>query len=169
VIPAPLDAREVKAHCDFLAIAGRYTRLRRSGRQYAGLCPFHSERHPSFYVESKRKIFHCFGCGAGGDVFAFIMRAESCDFPRALAIADSFPSGVAAVSEGRRPERFDGGVGAKPLGPPKAGHQHSPEVQRKRFRAVERANRTASAALATACELEHGSLLLVINRITVHE
>jgi hypothetical protein len=83
----PLDAAEVKRRADFVAIAGRYTKLRRVGRQYVGLCPFHRERHPSFYVEPDRKIFYCFGCGARGDVLEFIMRAEGCDFYRALELA----------------------------------------------------------------------------------
>jgi hypothetical protein len=114
-ISAPLDARDVKARADLVAIAGRYTRLRRAGRQFVGLCPFHSERRPSFYVEPERKIWKCFGCGLGGDLFDFVMRAEGCDFPLALEIAAGFSFGGA--SEGRsvfaRPER----AGAKPPGP----------------------------------------------------
>src|SRR5215472_4609573 len=93
----PLDARFLKARCDFLAIASRYTRLRRTGRQYVGLCPFHSERHPSFYVEPKRKIWKCFGCERGGDLFSFLMLAENCDFLGALRIVAGF-SGVASES-----------------------------------------------------------------------
>ena len=74
-LPSPLtfDADEVKSRADTFSIVSRYTRLRRVGRQYVGLCPFHSERNPSFFIEPKRKIFHCFGCGVGGDIFAFIM------------------------------------------------------------------------------------------------
>jgi hypothetical protein len=83
----PLNVREVKARADFVALASRYTRLRRSGRQLVGLCPFHPERHPSFYVEPQRKIWKCFGCGAGGDLFTFLMAAEGCDFRRVLEIA----------------------------------------------------------------------------------
>ncbi len=117
LIPPPLDARQVKHRCDFVAIASRYMRLRRAGRQYRGLCPFHQERHPSFYVEPERKIFYCFGCGVGGDVFDFIMRIEGCDFLRALQVLDGFSSGVARESELRSSERFRAGVGAKPLSP----------------------------------------------------
>lgn len=119
-IPWPLptlNARDVKAQADFLAVASRYTRLRRSGRQYVGLCPLHSERHPSFYVHPGKKIFHCFGCGAGGDVFHFVMCAEGCGFQRALEIVAEFSEGVARESEPRSGERFRAGVGAKPLAP----------------------------------------------------
>lgn len=86
-------ADRVKQRCDFFAIASRYTRLRRAGRQYVALCPFHCERHPSFYVEPNRKVFYCFGCDVGGDVFDFIMRAERCDFSRALELVEKFWNG----------------------------------------------------------------------------
>lgn len=157
-----LDAKTVRLTCDFIRIAGTYTRLQRAGQQYVGLCPFHTERHPSFYVHPQRKIFHCFGCGVGGDVFDFIMRAERCGFRHALEIA---AQGVAAVSEGRRPERFDGGVGAKPLRAAKRPAFHSPSVRDDRSRTLVRLERTErtlrsirrtndehSRRLATACE-----------------
>lgn len=89
----PLDAREVKSRADFFAIASRYMRLRRAGRQYVGLCPFHSERHPSCYVHPQKNIFYCFGCNRGGDIFDFVMLAESCAFPEALRIVSGFSSG----------------------------------------------------------------------------
>lgn len=162
-----LDATAVKLRCDFLGIAGQYAQLRRVGQQYLGLCPFHAERHPSFYVHPERKIFHCFGCGIGGDVFDFIMRAEGCGFRRAVEIA---ASGVAAVSEGRRPERFDGGVGAKPLLAAKRPALHSPsgggggsavvarlEETERVLRAIRRTNERASLYLATPCEPERGA------------
>ena len=65
IIPPLLDARQEKQRCDFLALVSRYTPLRRAARQYVGLCPFHAERHPSFYVEPDRKVFHCPVCEAG--------------------------------------------------------------------------------------------------------
>jgi len=89
-LPVQLDAREVKSRADFVAIASRYTSLYRSGRQYVGLCPFHRERHPSFYIHPEKKVFHCFGCGAGGDLFRFVMVVEGCDFQRALEIVAAF-------------------------------------------------------------------------------
>jgi hypothetical protein len=114
VPPSPLDAREVKRAADFVAIVSRYTRLRRCGGQFVGLCPFHPEGRPSFYVEPRRKIFHCFGCNASGDVFDFIVRAERCNFRRALLFASSFLGG-----SGRQPARkARGRSDAREGGPP---------------------------------------------------
>jgi len=84
-----VSARAVKADADFVAIVSRYTRLRRSGRQLVGLCPFHSETHPSFFVDPNKKIFYCHGCQAGGDLLEFIMRAENCGFSDAMRIASA--------------------------------------------------------------------------------
>lgn len=116
VRPLTFDARELKSRVDFVALAGRFTRLRRSGRQFVGLCPLHIERHPSFFVDSRR--WYCFGCCRGGDVFAFVIAATGCTFQRALEIVHAFSSGdfsgVAAESEPRSGERFRGGVGASP-------------------------------------------------------
>lgn len=152
MILAPLDAREVKARADFVAIASGYTRLRRSGRQLVGLCPFHSERHPSFFVEPARKVWKCFGCGAGGDVFDFIMRAEPCDFLRALEIAASL-SGVARESEPQSGERIRAGVGAKPLAPRSGAFRiaRKPEPSRH-FNALRGTGRGLPLAAALPCE-----------------
>jgi DNA primase len=125
----------VKQRADFVAIAGRYTKLRRAGRQYVGLCPFHSERYPSFYVEPQRKIFYCFGCEVGGDLFDFIMRVESCDFLRALEVAAS-SLGVARESEPRSGSRFRAGVGAKPLQAAKRPASHSQKDSDSRSRII---------------------------------
>lgn len=155
-----LDARDLKGRCDFISAVRRYVRLRRAGRQYVGLCPFHKEKHPSFYVESQRKIFYCFGCGAGGDVFDFIMRVESCDFRQALQILAAFP-GVARDSEPRSGERFGAGVGASPPAAKRPALNSPDERARivaqldateKRLQGIRAANAAASAALATACE-----------------
>jgi DNA primase len=113
---SPLDAREVKFRADFFSIASRYTRLRRAGQQFVGLCPFHSERHASCYVHPEKKIFYCFGCGAGGDLFDFVMKAEGCDFSKALRIVSSgigfSAEGPKAPEQGRavfaRPKHIDG-------------------------------------------------------------
>src|SRR5690348_15393433 len=118
------DAQLVKAGCDFIAIGSRYTRLKRSGRQYVGLCPFHKERHPSFYIHPVKKTFYCFGCGAGGGVFRFVMLAEGCGLRRALEMVIGFR--VAEASEPRSGERFGRGVGAKPLLLAKQAVSHSP-------------------------------------------
>jgi hypothetical protein len=84
----------LKARVNLVSVAEKFTHLRRSGRQLVGLCPLHSERHPSFYVDPVKQCFKCFGCDAGGDVFEFVMRATGCDFHRALETVAEFSSGV---------------------------------------------------------------------------
>jgi len=82
------DVHLVKARADLTDIATRYgVRFRKSGVQLVGLCPFHSEKTPSFYIHPVKQVFKCHGCGAGGDVLTFIQQIERVDFPRALAIA----------------------------------------------------------------------------------
>ena len=63
---------------------GEYVRLKKSGQNFTGLCPFHQEKTPSFAVHPVKQIYHCFGCGAGGDVFKFVMELEKCTFPEAI-------------------------------------------------------------------------------------
>ena len=76
---------EVKARANIIDIIARYTPLKRAGSIYKGLCPFHSERTPSFVVYPNSGTWHCFGaCGTGGDVFSFLMRKENLDFREAL-------------------------------------------------------------------------------------
>jgi DNA primase len=79
-LPAPLRARELKAQANLVDIVSRYTSLRKTGKQYVGRCPLHSERDPSFYVHPEKKVFYRFSCGTGGDVFEFVMRADGCNF-----------------------------------------------------------------------------------------
>ena len=69
---------------DIEEVISSYVTLKRAGSNYSGLCPFHSEKTPSFTVFSGTKSFYCFGCGAGGDVITFIMKAENLDYPAAL-------------------------------------------------------------------------------------
>ena len=61
-----------------------YIPLKRAGQNYKALCPFHQEKTPSFSVSSSKQIFHCFGCGVGGDVFSFLMLQENMTFPEAV-------------------------------------------------------------------------------------
>lgn len=77
-------AAEVKARLDIVDIIGEYVVLKRQGRNYVGLCPFHQEKTPSFTVSPERAVFYCFGCGAGGDVYSFLMRQEQLSFGEAL-------------------------------------------------------------------------------------
>jgi len=67
-------------------VISRYTSLRRSGKEYTGLCPFHSEKTPSFTVNEEKCVFYCHGCGEGGDCIAFIMKIEGRTFKEALSL-----------------------------------------------------------------------------------
>jgi DNA primase len=75
---------QVRQAADIVDIASLYTVLKRRGRKHVGLCPFHSEKDPSFTVDSEKQLFHCFGCGVGGDVFTLVMEKENLTFPEAL-------------------------------------------------------------------------------------
>src|SRR3984957_14174881 len=75
---------EVRSRADIVEIVGAHVRLRRAGRNFIGLCPFHNEKTPSFSVNAERGFFHCFGCGVGGSVFNFITRVEGLTFPEAV-------------------------------------------------------------------------------------
>jgi len=82
-----VDVERIRAVADLAAIVGRYgVPLRRSGAQLSGLCPFHKERKPSFYVHPAKQVFKCHGCGAGGDAFTFVQQIEGVDFQNALTI-----------------------------------------------------------------------------------
>ena len=78
---------EVKQRTDIVEVVSQYTTLTKSGRTFRGLCPFHSEKHPSFFVYPEQGSWHCFGaCATGGDVFSFIMKKENIDFGEALRL-----------------------------------------------------------------------------------
>lgn len=78
-------AYDLKQQADIVRVIGEYVQLRKSGAQnYSGLCPFHSEKSPSFSVHQSRQFFHCFGCGVSGDVFTFIQKIENITFPEAV-------------------------------------------------------------------------------------
>lgn len=78
------DSEIVKSKVDIIDIIGGYVTLKRAGRTYTGLCPFHSEKTPSFMVSAERQSFKCFGCGEGGDVFTFLEKVEGWDFRETL-------------------------------------------------------------------------------------
>ncbi len=77
---------QVRLASDIVEVVSGYLTLQRRGKNYFGLCPFHSEKTPSFSVNPEMQIFHCFGCGAGGNVFNFIMRMERLTFPEAVRL-----------------------------------------------------------------------------------
>jgi DNA primase len=100
---------EIRERTDIVELVGAYTPLKKAGRSYKGLCPFHQEKTPSFVVFPDSQNFHCFGCGKGGDIFTFQMEVEKVDFPEALRelakragvdLADA--PGVAKESDERR-------------------------------------------------------------------
>jgi DNA primase len=78
-------AYTVKQQADIVRVVGDYVQLKKAGAQnFSGLCPFHQEKTPSFSVHATRQFFHCFGCGASGDVFAFVQKIENITFPEAV-------------------------------------------------------------------------------------
>ncbi|MGA7966835.1 MAG: DNA primase, partial [Gammaproteobacteria bacterium] len=83
LIPQPF-IDELIARADIVELIGRRVRLKRQGREFAGLCPFHNEKTPSFTVSPQKQFFHCFGCGAHGTALGFVMRYEHLDFPQAV-------------------------------------------------------------------------------------
>jgi len=76
----------VRNSADIVRVVSGYVSLKGSGNTLKGLCPFHSEKTPSFNVHRDRQFFHCFGCDAGGDVFSFVMLAEKVAFPEAVEL-----------------------------------------------------------------------------------
>ena len=77
-------ADRVKQQADIVRVVGEYVRLKKTGKDFSGLCPFHQEKTPSFTVSPIKQIFYCFGCGKGGDIFNFVMDIEKCEFPEAV-------------------------------------------------------------------------------------
>jgi DNA primase len=78
------DVEALRREADIVQVVGDYTTLKRAGRNFKGLCPFHTERSPSFNVTPGENFFHCFGCGASGDLYDFLQRIEGLDFPEAV-------------------------------------------------------------------------------------
>jgi len=74
---------QIRQAANIVELASQYTTLKRAGRRHVGLCPFHSEKTPSFTLDEEKQLFHCFGCGSGGDVFTLIMEKENLSFPEA--------------------------------------------------------------------------------------
>ena len=86
-VRSSLDAKEqVRQAIDIVDLVGGVIQLRRQGRNYVGLCPWHDDSHPSFQVNPERQSFKCWVCDIGGDVFSFVMKMEGVEFPEALAM-----------------------------------------------------------------------------------
>lgn len=80
------QVEEIKRKIDIVEVIGEHVPLKRAGKNFRGLCPFHTEKTPSFMVSPELQIFKCFGCGAGGDAYRFLMEFEKVDFPQALKV-----------------------------------------------------------------------------------
>ena len=107
---------QVQATVDMVDLVSQYTDLRKAGANYSGRCPFHEERTPSFSVNPTEKLFYCFGCGAGGNLFGFVQQKENLDFAAAVEyLADRYgialeydESSARGDAERRRRERQRG-------------------------------------------------------------
>jgi DNA primase len=77
-------AEKVKQQADIVRVIGEYVRLKKTGQNFTGLCPFHQEKTPSFSVHPVKQMYYCFGCHEGGDVFKFVMQMDKCEFPEAV-------------------------------------------------------------------------------------
>ena len=77
-------AEKVKQQADIVRVIGEYVRLKKTGQNFTGLCPFHQEKTPSFSVHPVKQMYYCFGCHEGGDVFKFVMQIDRCEFPEAV-------------------------------------------------------------------------------------
>jgi DNA primase len=104
---SPQQLDEIRSRVDIVEIVGQFVKLKRAGENWKGLCPFHTEKTPSFTVNPKRNIYHCFGCGAGGDVFSFLMRQDRVAFPEAVRTLAT-RAGVALPEAGGRAPEADG-------------------------------------------------------------
>ena len=89
---------ELTRRTDIVDVVGNYVQLKRKGRLYGGLCPFHSEKTPSFYVYPDTQSFYCFGCGVGGDVIHFVRRINSIDYTEAVKMLAAYRSLSCGVS-----------------------------------------------------------------------
>jgi len=75
---------EVRSAAKIVDVVSQHLSLKKAGRNFLGLCPFHAEKTPSFTVNEEKQIFHCFGCGQGGNVFSFLMLYHNIEFPEAV-------------------------------------------------------------------------------------
>ena len=104
------DVDRVLSAADIVDIIQRYIPLKPSGSNYKANCPFHNEKTPSFMVNHTKQIYHCFGCGVGGNVFSFVMQYEKVTFPEAVKlIADILKIHVSEITTGVEGRKLDYG------------------------------------------------------------
>ncbi|MAZ01791.1 MAG: DNA primase, partial [Sneathiella sp.] len=104
----PQFMEELKNRVGLAELVGRRTKLTKKGREYSGLCPFHNEKTPSFTVNEEKGFYHCFGCGANGDLIEFVKQTEGVSFPEAverLAALAGLPMPVERPEEKARQQR----------------------------------------------------------------
>ncbi len=99
---------EIRSRNDITELIGSYVNLKRAGSNFSGLCPYHSEKSPSFTVFPATQSFYCFGCGAGGDAITFVMKSENLDYPGALEFLAK-RAGITLVSE----DKEEKGIGRR--------------------------------------------------------
>ncbi len=104
-IPDELIDR-IREGADIVSVISEHLSLKKTGQNYTGLCPFHSEKTPSFIVSPAKQIFHCFGCGAGGNVFHFLMKYENLTFPQAVRSL-SERAGIKIPEVNKRDEKIE--------------------------------------------------------------
>lgn len=98
---------EIRNSNDIVDVISQYVVLKRSGRNFFGLCPFHREKSPSFSVSPDKQIFHCFGCGVGGDVIHFVSKIENLDFKQAIeALAEKSGINLPILADGQDAEKI---------------------------------------------------------------
>src|ERR1700756_152827 len=97
---------QLRSAADIVEVIGDHTRLKKAGRSWKGLCPFHNERTPSFTVDRDKGLYHCFGCGVGGDVIHFVRQIDRLGFPEAgEALAARFGVSIPRRARGPRDDR----------------------------------------------------------------
>ncbi len=112
---ADQQLEEIRSRADIVRIVGEKIPLKRAGRNLKGLCPFHSEKSPSFMVNPEKQIFHCFGCGEGGDVFSFLMKYEGIDFSGAVERLADLVGVILERASGKELEEIQRAKGEKEL------------------------------------------------------
>ena len=100
------DKEKVRQATDFVQLVAETVELRQRGQEFWGCCPFHGEKSPSFKVNPNTGLWHCFGCGEGGDVFSYVQKRENLDFPDAIRfLADRAGIELSEERGGRRGPR----------------------------------------------------------------